>query len=46
MRCKDTKDAEKLLKTVPQPWIPGYWAMMRGYNRRLNATDKSQTGKK
>lgn len=31
MRFKDLKNAQKIL---PMPWIPGYWALMRGWRRR------------
>ena len=47
MRFKDTKDTVKALSKVPGPWVPGYWALMRGaQKRRANAANKSKAGKK
>jgi len=47
MRCKDVKDAEKVLAKVPTPWVPGYWAMMRGIQKRRDRlADQSKAAKK
>jgi hypothetical protein len=47
MRCKDAKDAQKILAKIPTPWVPGYWAMMRGtQKRRDRLANQSQAAKK
>ncbi len=34
MRFKDLKDSHKLLSKVPGPWVPGYYALLRGKEKR------------
>lgn len=44
MRCKDSRDAVKTLNKIPGPWIPGYWALIRGKEKR--DVNLSKAGKK
>ncbi len=49
MRCKDLKDSAKVLAKVPGPWVPGYYALLRGTQKRrdrLHAANQSQAAKK
>jgi len=49
MRFKDLKNTEKIIAKLPGPWVPGYWAMMRGTQKRkerLHAVNQSQDAKK
>lgn len=48
MRQKDLRDAKKVLSKVPMPWVPGYYALLRGTQKRrdrLHAANQSQAAK-